>query len=364
MRNVRCYASEFLTFHPAFNLICGENGQGKTNLLEAAYMLCRFKPMRGASVSEVVRFGAEAAVLSGVIEKGGGGVSPQVFEVRAEFRAGGKRVEINGKKPASIARKSLDFEVVHFTPQEVELAKGGPSLRRGYFDSIICGLAPSHFQDILDFRRVLRQRNSVLSTGRATARALEPWDGQIAAVGGRIMEKRARLTKRMNGEIAGIYGRISGGKEAAEAVYEPSCGVHGSERGVYEDSIKEALKSRLSRDMALKYTSAGPHRDRISLQIGGKDCVSYASQGEARSVVLAMKIAEIRLYQRFRKVNPVFLLDDISSELDAKRRKFLFEMLMDYPGQIFVTSTSAADIPYAGERKVFQISGGKVAEKG
>lgn len=361
LSNVRCYASETLVFHPGFNLICGENGQGKTNLLEAVYMLCRFKPMRGASASEVVRFGAETAVLSGVIEKG---APPSVSEIRAEFRRGGKRIEVNGKRPASLAKKALDFEVVHFTPQEVELAKGSPSLRRRYFDSIICGLAPSHFQDILDFQRVVRQRNSALASGRATARAVEPWDDRIAAIGGRIVEKRMRLTDRINGEIADIYGRISGNGEAAKAVYEPSCEVSGSGRVAYEDSIRKTLKSRLSRDMALKYTSAGPHRDRISLQIGGRDCVLYASQGEARSVVLAMKIAEIRLYQRFRKENPVFLLDDISSELDAKRRKFLFEMLMGYPGQIFVTSTSASDILYAGKRKTFQISGGRVVGKG
>lgn len=355
--NFRCYASETLSFHSGFNLIYGENGQGKTNLLEAAYILCRFKPIRGVSVSETVRFGAPSALLTGRIEKG---VPPSASDIRVEFGDGGKKVEINGKRPASLAKKALDFEVVHFTPSEVDLVKGSPSLRRRYFDSIICGLVPSHFQDILDFDRAVRQRNSCLVSGRATV----PWDEQIADTGAKIVEKRMRLIKRINREISGIYMSISNAKEAVLAMYEPSFEISGETRTTIRDCIRKSLKNSLSRDKVIKHTSVGPHRDRISLQIGGKDCALFASQGESRSVVLAMKIAEIRLYQDIRKENPVFLLDDISSELDAKRRKFLFEMLLDYPGQIFVTSTAAGDIPYSGKCEVFQIRDGKVVGKG
>lgn len=327
-------------------------------------MLCRFKPMRGISSSEIVRFGESSALLKGVIERGS---PPSVTDVKIVFGQGaaGKKVEINGKRPANLAKKALDFEVVHFTPSEVELAKGSPSLRRRYFDSIICGLVPSHFQDILDFQRLMRQRNSLLAMGHTAASAgIEPWDAQMAETGGRIVYKRLRLVKRINREIDEIYKGIGGANTGARAIYEPSFDNSGSGRGEIADSIKKALKSSFSRDLAVKHTSAGPHRDRISLQIGGKDCSLFASQGEARSVVLALKIAEIRLYQEIKKENPVFLLDDISSELDGRRRKFLFDMLLDYPGQVFVTSTSASDILYEGERKTFQIRDGKLTEKG
>ncbi len=152
-------------------------------------------------------------------------------------------------------------------------------------------------------------------------------------------------------------------KTGASVDYEPSFEISGEKRGQLSDSIKKALKNGFSRDIKVKHTSAGPHRDKISLKIGGRDCSLFASQGEARSVVLALKIAEIHLYQSIKKENPIFLLDDISSELDDKRRKFLFEMLLNYPGQIFVTSTSATDILYRGERKIFQIANGRVGKK-
>ncbi|QMU56208.1 MAG: DNA replication and repair protein RecF [Candidatus Mycalebacterium zealandia] len=361
LRDIRCYASETLSFHPRFNLVYGENGQGKTNLLEAVYMLCRFKPLRGVSSSEIVRFGGRSsALLKGVIEKD----SPAlVTDVSVSFSdKGGKKVEVNGKRPANLAKKALDFEVVHFTPSEVELAKGSPSLRRRYFDSIICGLVPSHFQDILDFQRVLRQRNSFLASGRATSSGIALWDGQMAEIGARIVEKRLRLVKRINREIDTLYRGIGGADMGAKAQYETSFEISGGKRGELSNSIKKALENGFSRDTKARHTSTGPHRDRISLQIGGKDCALFASQGEARSVVLALKMAEIRLYQEIKKENPIFLLDDISSELDGKRRKFLFDMLLDYPGQVFVTSTSASDILYRGKHKKFRIQAGKVAE--
>ncbi len=358
LRNIRCYVSEDLTFHPDFNLVCGENGQGKTNLLEAAYMLCRFKPLRGSSSSEIVRFGEQSSLLRGVIVRD----SLETTEVSVQFtQKGGKKVDVNGKKPASLARKALDFEVVHFTPSEVDLAKGTPSLRRRYFDSIICGLVPSHFQDILDFQRVLRQRNSFLASGRATASGIEIWNRQIADTGGRIVQKRLRLVKRINREIDAIYRRICGRSIGASAHYEPSFEISGETHGEISASIQKSLKSGFSSDIRAKHTSAGPHRDKISLRIDGNDCSLFASQGEARSVVLALKIAEIRLYQAIKKENPIFLLDDISSELDSRRRKFLFDMLLDYQGQVFVTSTSASDILYGGKKKFFHIDAGRVA---
>lgn len=361
LRNIRCYASENLSFHSRFNLICGENGQGKTNLLEAVYLLCRFKPLRGFSSSEIVRFGSQSALLRGVIEKD----SPAlVTDISVSFTdKGAKKVEMDGKRPANLAKKALDFEVVHFTPSEVGLAKGSPSLRRRYFDSIICGLVPSHFQDILDFQRILRQRNSFLASGRAAVSSIALWDEQMAEIGGRIVEKRLRLVKRINRELDALYRGIGGANTGAEAKYEPSFEISGGKRSEVSYSINKALKNGFSRDKKTRYTSTGPHRDRISLQIGGKDCTLFASQGEARSVVLALKIAEIRLYQEIRKENPIFLLDDISSELDGKRRKFLFDILLNYPGQVFVTSTSASDILYRGKRKNFLIKAGKVVEQ-
>ncbi len=360
LRNIRCYASEALTFHPGFNLIYGENGQGKTNLLEAAYMLCRFKPFRGVSSSEIIRFGQRSASLKGTVERD----CNDLTEISIAFTAeGGKRVEVNGKRPAGLARKALDFEVVHFTPSEVDLAKGTPSLRRRYFDSIICGLVPSHLRDILDFQRVLRQRNSFLASGRATSSGIEIWNGQMAETGGRIVQKRVRLVKRINREIDAIYRRICGENVRASVNYEPSFEFSGEKQGEISDSIRKMLENGFSRDMKARNTSAGPHRDKISLRIDEKDCALFASQGEARSVVLALKIAEISLYRAIKKENPIFLLDDISSELDSRRRKFLFDMLLDYPGQVFVTSTSASDILYRGERKKFHINAGRVASR-
>ncbi len=361
LRNIRSYASETLTFHPAFNLICGENGQGKTNLLEAAYMLCRFKPLRGSSSSEIVRFGEQSALLKGVIEK----YSPaSVTEVSISFSrtSGGKRVEVNGKMPANLSKKALDFEVVHFTPSEVDIVKGTPSLRRRYFDSIICGLVPSHFQDIVDFQRVLKQRNSLLASGRTTASGIELWNGQMAETGGRIVQKRVRLVERINREMKSIYRHISGTNVNVSAAYEPSFEVSGADSSSdMSDSIGKALQNAFLHDKKTRHTSIGPHRDRISLQIDGKDSSLFASQGEARSIVLALKVAEIGLCRAIKKESPIFLLDDISSELDARRRKFLFDMLLDYSGQVFVTSTSTSDILYRGKRKVFDIKAGRVA---
>lgn len=354
LRNFRAYKTQNLSFHNKFNLIYGNNAQGKTNLLEAIYYLCTFRPFKQLKNEEIITFGESSGGIKGEIESETG-----LNEVHIYIAKGKKTVRLNGKLVYSLSKYVGRFNVVLFLPEDLRIIKGSPSVRRQYVDAFICNIHSEHIKDLKDYNKAVSHRNAVLSKSKNVNEfSLEIWDEKIAEIGARIIRRRVRVIERLSKELNTIYNTTSGVNSIINIKYQASFKHDGN----IEDSIKSSLRANIPKDRLRGHTSVGPHRDIITIQLDSKDASSYASQGESKNLVLALKASEIRLFDSTKGKKPILLLDDITSELDKNRKGFLFELLRDYAGQVFVTSTGVDEIPYKGEMKSFHIKAGKALQ--
>lgn len=353
--NYRSYTAQNFIFHDRMNLVYGDNAQGKTNLLEAIHFLLMFKPFKQVRHEEIINFGAELCRIKGEIESGSG-----LDEVHILLSGERKTVKLNGKIIYRTSRILGRYNVVSFLPSDLELIKGGPQGRRRYLDGLVCTLEPVHLKDLKLYHRLLMQRNAILAkTSGLTPQKLEIWDEKLAETGARVVSRRINYIKKIAPHLKRIYASTSGQESDVGFHYAGSFGAESDP----EREFREQLRSRFERDRKRGHTTAGPHRDILGFSIGGRDASLYASQGEAKNLALALKASEIELTRDSLGKTPILLLDDVTSELDEGRRKFLFRLLQDFTGQIFITGTSLNEILGGGEARVFHIEGGKARHK-
>ncbi|HWP93480.1 MAG TPA: DNA replication/repair protein RecF [Thermodesulfobacteriota bacterium] len=350
LRNFRNYKSETLTFHERFNLISGDNAQGKTNLLEAIHLLCTFRPFKQVKMEELISFGETEGRIKGEIDADSG-----LNEVHVILTRNGKTVKLNGKIAYNTSRVASRFSVVSFLPLDLELIKGTPQVRRTYVDLLVSNFDPNHAKDLKSYFRAVTQRNALLMRKEQSVEALEVWDEKIGELGGRIVKRRINFIQKLEHEVERNYVFISGLKQEVKILYKPSFKLEGS----FEEELKKELISRYRIDKIRGHTSVGPHRDLIIFTINGKDASTFASQGESKTLALSLKASEIKLIRNILRRNPVLLLDDVASELDQNRKNFLFRLLQEFSGQVFVTSTSAQELPDTELRRIFQIKAGR-----
>ena len=356
IKNFRNYEEELFTFHEGFNIIHGDNAQGKTNLLEAVHLLLTFRPFKQVKTEELISFGHLQGKIKGEVKTNSG-----LNEVYILLTKSGKAVKLNGKVIYSLTKALGRFNVVTFLPADIDLVKGPPQNRRKYLDSLVCTFAPQHLLDLKSYYRALSQRNALLTKRDKFSReTMEVWDSKVAELGGKIIERRIAFIKKLQPEVEVIYRSLSGIDSGLIIKYRSTfrflSGIEGS--------LKNELSSRIGRDIRLGHTSVGPHRDIIEFRIDGKDSSGFASQGEAKTLALALKSAEIELTRNMLGRTPILLLDDVISELDEKRRNFLFELLEGFLGQVFVTATSAREVHYKGSKKIFHIKAGRAYIEG
>jgi DNA replication and repair protein RecF len=349
LKNFRNYKTETLTFHERFNLISGENAQGKTNLLESIQLLSTLRPFKQVKMEELINLGETEGRIKGEIETDSG-----LNEVHIMLTKGGKTVKLNGKVIYDVTKFLGRFNVVTFIPSDLKLIKGTPQDRRRYLDSLICSLKPEHLRDLKSYIRALTQRNASLMRGQ-TMETLDVWDEKIAELGGKIVRRRINLVHRLEPELEKNYRLISGLSSDVKICYRPSFKLEGD----FEEGLRKGLKSRFQQDKRRGTTSVGPHRDLPGIMIDRKDAFVFASQGEAKTVALALKASEIELIKTILGRTPILILDDITSEFDEKRRNFLFLLLEGFPGQVFVTATSPGEVLHKGEKKIFGIKAGR-----
>jgi len=351
LRNFRTYKSLNVSFHDKFNLIYGDNAQGKTNLLEAVYYISSFRPFKSVRNEELITFGQENAGVKGEIISDSG-----LDEINIHISRGKKSVKLNGKIVYRLSKYVGRFNVVLFLPEDLKIIKGSPSVRRRYLDALICNLEFEHINDLKDYNKAISHRNTVLSKSRKIdGDILEVWDTKIAEIGSKITERRLKTIKSLGFKLNELYNSTSGVNAKVDLVYKASY----EKRATLEASILYALKNNFKKDLDRGHTTAGPHRDYIGFKIEGSDSTTFASQGESKNLVLALKAAEIYMHETVKGQKPILLLDDITSELDKNRKGFLFSLLKDYAGQVFVTSTAADEIPYPGAKRVFKITRGR-----
>ncbi|HYF45594.1 MAG TPA: DNA replication/repair protein RecF [Acidimicrobiales bacterium] len=356
LTDFRNYTDADLAFAPGLTAVVGANGQGKTNLLEAIAYVGTLGSFRGAPADALVRSGATAAAVRAEIDREG-----RELLVEAEIAAAGagrSRVQVN-KQRLSRARDLLGaLRVSVFAPDDLALLKGGPAERRRYLDDTLVALSPKNDDLRAEVDRILRQRNALLKQagGRLTddvAGTLDVWDDKLAAAGTELADRRHDLVARVHPLLTEAYRDLAGGASEIGASYEAPW--RGSEGG-----LAAALRAARDDELRRRVTLVGPHRDELTLSIDGLPARTHASQGEQRSLALALRLAAHRLVSEATGTPPVLLLDDVFSELDADRSAALVDHLLGGTGQVVVTT--AGDLPPgAHPESVVRIDDGRVS---
>lgn len=329
----RNYAALSLELSPGVTVLIGANGQGKTNLLEAIGYLATASSFRGAADEVLVRSGTDAAVIRAEATR-----DRRALLIETEIRRKGRnRTQVN-RQPLRRTRDLLGaLRVSVFAPDDLELVKGAPGLRRRLVDDLAVAIDPNLDARRAEVDQVLRQRNALLKQVRGrldpdAAVTLDVWDAKLSSAGEALGRMRSHLVEQVAPFLAGAYDELAGGGRVAAIRYAPEWAVEG---------LGAALAAARDDDLRRGVTTVGPHRDEIELTLGEEPARSHASQGEQRTFALALRLAGHRLVTDATGSPPILLLDDVFSELDASRRKALLATLP--AGQTLMTT--AADVP-------------------
>ncbi len=345
----RNYRELDLAFGSGVNLLYGNNAEGKTNVLEALFFLATGRSHRGARDQDLINWGAEAFTVRGHFEKSTGQTTVEIA-----YRLGQRKaIKINRKSEPKLSSLIGRLNVVLFAPEDLQLLKGSPANRRRLVDIQNSQVSPPYFHHLQEYTRALAQRNSLLR-GPAAPAMLEIWDQPLAQHGTSLIIRRARAVREMEPRAAAFHAFLSDGREELSLLYQNSLLVKaGGPEGIADpDRIDpqgltalflEELRRRRPEELARGATVVGPHRDDLAVFINGKDTRLYASQGQQRTAVLAIKMAELRVLADAAGENPILLLDDVASELDAGRRRFLMDGVCGTV-QTFVTTTGLEDL--------------------
>ena len=339
------------------NILYGDNAQGKTNLLEACWLFTGGRSFRGAKDSEMLQFNAEKACLQMVFEAVG---RQQEAAITIRQR---RQVTLNGVSLPSAAKLAGTFCGVVFSPTHLSLIKDGPEGRRRFVDAAYCQLKPAYIGALSEYQKALTQRNAFLRQMRegesftaAHEEMLCLWDDTLAAAGARLTAARCRYMKRLQPIAAEIYNGLSGGREQLtldwdSEVYTPDC-TAADMAYRWADRLKAAHKA----DRGAGFTTVGPHREDMAILLDGKPVRVYGSQGQQRSAVLALKLAEASLLQEVTGETPVAFLDDVMSELDVTRQDYILNHIHDW--QVFITCCEPSPALRMTAGRVFQIKQG------
>lgn len=341
-----------------FNVFVGDNGQGKTNLLEAIYVVAALRSFRTTKLADLIGFGEPGARLGARVLKHD---LTRVYEV--DLAPGSRKVRLDGKAARPLARYFGAFNVVVFTPEDLALPRGSPGDRRRFLDRSVFNLEPGYLQTASDYDKVLRTRNTVLKQagqgvlgGRQLEEMLGVYDAQLAQLAVAMVAARVKLLEILAPELVTAFAAITRTGLAAGARYVSQHGLV----GLTAQAIETKLREGRARDLATQSTQIGPHRDDVQLELEGREAGSFASQGQLRAIMLAWKTAELLVLGRAHEDPPILLLDDVSSELDPSRNEYLFEHLATLAGQCFITTTHGSHVLLHRERADYRIQGGEI----
>jgi DNA replication and repair protein RecF len=343
-------------FHPHLNLFLGPNAQGKTNVLEALYCLSTTRSFRASSDEEMIQFDHEAGSIEGVLQREEGQET-----IRLELHRGkNKGLFVNGKKQKKLSSLLGRLPAVVFSPDDLFLVKGGPSLRRRYLDVTILQMDQGYLGHLQQYERTLKQRNSLLRQRVPQLESqLSVWDQPLAEHGAALMVRRFEIAKRLSDFAGTALMDLTGGAEKFEVRYEPQLPLEGSGDSLTQRMLEALTKARRE-ETARGVTVVGPHRDDLGLWVNGEPLRKFGSQGQQRTGALALKLAQMSLLAEGCHTAPLVLFDDVMAELDEKRRAFFLNRLQQ-GGQAFLTGTSAHDFAAAAEKaRVFKVETGRV----
>ncbi len=352
LADYRNYDSLHIDFSEGTNILYGDNAQGKTNILEAIYLSATTKSHKGSKDGDIINFKKEEAHIRTYLEK-------EDIEIKVDIhlrKSKSKGIAIDGQKIKKAAELLGLLNVVFFSPEDLSIIKNGPSERRRFADMELCQLDQFYLYNLNHYNKIVNQRNKLLKDmyfNPSLRDTLNIWDSQLISFGSKIIERRKLFVEQLNDIIYDIHKKLSGNKEELVINYEPNV--------LIEDYEKSLLVSQ-EKDIKLKQTTVGPHRDDFSFLVGDIDIRKFGSQGQQRTAALSLKLSEIELVKKMTNDNPVLLLDDVLSELDSNRQNYLLSTIGNI--QTIITCTGLDE--FVNNRfeinKIFHIENGKIAD--
>ncbi len=352
----KCYRNiESLEFEPCekVNVICGENGHGKTNLLESIFLLTGGRSFRTNKDAPLIKNGSAAAFINSdfFCERREQTISLVINEK-------GRFASLNSGTQTKAAALAGKFCCVVFSPEHLSLVKGAPEMRRKFIDTALCQISSAYLANIKRYAKILQNRNSLLKDSAYVSAAfemLDVYDSQFAQTAALITEQRRAFIKELLPLAQKNYEAISNGREALEFSYRST--LYGDDEAEYSDGI-DALLAQRSAEQKCGFTLLGPHRDDLDIYLDSRDTKQFASQGQQRCAVLALKLAEAELMELRLGERPVLLLDDVLSELDANRQDYLIESIGD--NQAVISCCEPELVLRNTKAKVFRMENGRL----
>ncbi|GFH95127.1 DNA replication and repair protein RecF [Lachnospiraceae bacterium] len=350
LQDYRNYDTLNLAFDRGTNILYGDNAQGKTNILEAIYVSATTKSHKGSKDRDIVNFHKEEAHIRTFLEKDG-------VETRVDMhlrKSKSKGIAIDGQKIKKAADLLGICNVVFFSPEDLGIIKDGPVERRRFVDMELCQLDSFYLYNLNHYNKIVNQRNKLLKDlyfNPDLRDTLNIWDSQLVSFGSKVIERRRLFAEQLNEIIYDIHKRLSGDREEISVRYEPDVEI---------EEFEKKLQCSQEKDIKLKQTTVGPHRDDFSFLIEDVDIRKFGSQGQQRTAALSLKLSEIELVKKLTKDTPILLLDDVLSELDSNRQNYLLSSIKDI--QTIITCTGLEE--FVNNRfeinRVYKVTGGVV----
>lgn len=342
-----------LSFQPedAHNVIYGKNAEGKTNILEAVTFCLTGTFLRNATEKDLIHYEKDEAMVQVDVEE-----RFRSYDIRVRLRREHpKEIRVNGEKVKSLAELERSFPVTWFTPEDLRIAKDSPQYRRRFINEMLTDLSPVYRNALLTYQKALLQRNTLLKAQHSSQfmRQLNAIDAQLIKSGSYLMNKRADMALQLQKEAAPIHRALTGDQEELNINYRPDI-VPGNDP---VESFLQALSEQLEKDRRLKSTGRGPHRDELELKINEHPLRLYGSQGQQRTAVLSLKLAEAKIKREKGKL-PILLFDDVYSELDQNRQQMISRMTETH--QLLTTTV---EIPYGNNDAVWHLKDGSIDRK-
>lgn len=354
LKNFRNIASADVEFSDTVNVILGKNAQGKTNMLEAMWLFSGNKSFRGSKDADFVKFGEKSTELNFWFNKENRDQSAKILI------SDSKKAFLNDIKIPTVTQLISNINMTVFVPSHLSLIKDGPAERRKFIDAAIAAIKPSYIKLMQDYYKAIMERNRILKDITFHSELLDIifiYEDQIARYGSKIISLRQKYIAHLEEKATQIYYGMSGEKEALNVKYLTKV----SGQNLYQD-FKAKLQTSRKEDMLKGSTSVGPHRDDILVSINGASAREFGSQGQQRSCVICLKLAESQIQYEVFGEKPIILLDDVMSELDIKRQEYLFNFIQGY--QIFITACEKNDAKIMSSAKLFSVESGRISDYG
>ncbi|HKP45542.1 MAG TPA: DNA replication and repair protein RecF [Pyrinomonadaceae bacterium] len=345
---------------PGLNILYGNNGQGKTNWIEAIHLLSRTKSFRTQRLQETIRFGCDNAFVAGEVSTG----DNLQRELRVDLKNNTKSISVNGKRE-QLTRYLTQLQVFSFTADQLDVVRGLPEARRHFIDRGVASLRPAYIRTVVDYNRVIKQKNRLLQDNLERElrlvelqEMLSPWNEQLVQLAEEIHNARIDYTQRLNNELerslfepAELHVRYSSALESK------------GDLNNYAELLRERLQLRMPAELSAGRSLLGPHRDDLTLNLGGRELRVFGSSGQQRSALLLLDLAAISVYNLWHQDRPIFLLDDVDAELDEKRIKRLLEYL-EGRTQTFITTSKRSHVEgFISKANVHEVVEGKALEQ-